>query len=189
MKKFFASAIISFVLLFAGLCLAIIPSAFMNILCYFAGTTCIILSAVKFLTAYKKNNMYIQVPFCVMLLMLGFVLVLLQAQIINILPLIVGVCFLVYGLTKLNTANAFKNISSEIYKKLLISALVGIAMSLLIIILSNFIGEIIYRLIGVLLIYNSAENIFSKIISSKKPKENVTPKKKDAIEAEVTDEE
>ena len=184
LKKFIGISTSSLILLAAGLCLAINPSAFMNTVCYIAGAVCIAIAAIKFFSAYKKNTYSKQVPGCVVLFVLGAVLIFLQSSMISIFPLIVGVCFLTSGLIKLRGAYAFKSSNPGIFKKLLISSLCGIVFALLIIILSGFIGDIIYRLIGVLLIYNSAENIFDSIVS-KQPAKKVS--KKDAVEAEAKD--
>lgn len=182
MKKFISSAATSVILLFAGLCLAIKPSSFMNAICYIAGAVCIVIAALKFFSAYKKNTISKEAPLCIILLLLGAVLIFLQGSIISILPLIVGICFLFSGLLKLKSAYAFKNANADVYKKLMISALIGVVFALLIIILSGFIGELIYRLIGVLLIYNSLENIFDIVVSKPKNEKQV---KKEKIEAEV----
>lgn len=182
MKKFLGTSAASVILLVTGLCLAIKPSAFMNAICYIAGAFAIIIAAIKFLAAYKKNTVSKEAPLCIVLLVLGAVLIFLQGSVISILPLIVGICFLCNGLLKLRKAYSFKDSNAEIYKKLMISALIGIAFSLIIIILSGFIGELIYRFIGVLLIYNSLGNIFDSVISKPKGQKQV---KKGAVEAEA----
>ena len=185
MKKLLSISLTSIIFLAAGLCLVINPGLFMDYICYIAGGVAIIIAAIKFYSAYKNNTIAKESPACVVLLILGIVLIVLKASILGVFPLIIGICFLVYGLLKLIKAFALKAAKPDAYKKLLISALIGIGLAILIIAFSWLATDIILRCIGVLLIYNSVENIFSAIVS--KPESDNSKKKADkkaTVEAE-----
>ena len=63
-------------------------------------------------------------------------------------------------------------------------ALIGIGLAVLIIAFSWLATDIILRCIGVLLIYNSVENIFSAIVSKPDSDNKKKADKKDVVEAE-----
>ena len=186
MKKFLSISLTSIIFLIAGICLVVNPGLFMDYICYIAGGVAIVIAAIKFFSAYKNNTIAKETPACIVLLILGIVLIVLKASILGVFPLIIGICFLVYGLLKLIKAFSLKETKPEAYKKLLISALIGIGLAVLIIAFSWLATDIILRCIGVLLIYNSVENIFSAIVA--KPDSDNSKKKsdkKEAVEAEA----
>lgn len=187
MKKFLSISLTSIILLAAGLCLVIDPDLFMNYVCYIAGGIAIVIAAIKFYSAYKNNTISKESPACIILLILGIVLIVLKAQILGVFPLIIGICFLVYGLLKLITAFSLKNTRPDAYKKLLISALIGIGFAIIVIAFSWLAADIILRIIGVLLIYNSLENIFSAIVAKPEAENKKKAVKKEAVEAESHD--
>ena len=189
MKKILSSALTSLILLAAGLCLVINPGAFMHYACYIAGGIAIAIAAIKFLTAYKNNTIAKETVPCVILLALGIVLIVLKGSILEIFPLIIGICFLVYGLLRLVAAFAIKQINESAFKKLLISAIIEIVLAILIIVLKGVLTTYIYYLIGALLIYSAFENIFSIIVAKPEDesKKKKAPTKKDAIAAESKD--
>ena len=187
MKKFLSISLTSIILLAAGLCLVIDPGLFMNYVCYIAGGIAIVIAAIKFFSAYKNNTVAKESPLCIILLILGIVLIVLKAQILGVFPLIIGICFLVYGLLKLITAFSLKNTRPDAYKKLLISALIGIGFAIIVIAFSWLAANIIMRIIGILLIYNSLENIFSAIVAKPETENKKKAVKKEAVEAESRD--
>lgn len=187
MKKFLSVALTSIILLAAGLCLVINPGLFMGYVCYIAGGVAIVIAAIKLFTAYKSNTIAKESPACIILLILGIVLIVLQSSILTVFPLIIGICFLVYGLLKLIKAFSLKATRPEAYKKLLISALIGIGLAIFIIAFSGLLSFMIYQLIGVLLIYNSLENIFSEIVAKPESENKKKAGKKNVVEAESED--
>lgn len=184
MKKLLSISLTSIIFLVAGICLVVNPGLFMDYICYIAGGVAIAIAAIKFYSAYKNNTISKETPACVVLLILGIVLIVLKASILGVFPLIIGICFLVYGLLKLIKAFSLKTTKPEAYKKLLISALIGIGLAVLIIAFSWLATDIILRCIGVLLIYNSVENIFSAIVSKPDSDNKKKADKKDVVEAE-----
>lgn len=185
MKRILTSSLVSLIFLAIGLCLVINPGSFMDFVCYIAGAVSIVIAAIRFYMAYRKNTIAKEAFFCIMLLALGVVLIVLKDSILGIFPLIIGICFLVYGLLKIIKAFSFKNSNEATFKKLLISALIGIGLSVLILAFSWLATNLIQRFIGVLLIYNCVENIFSAIVA--KPESNKKNGKKNDVEAESED--
>lgn len=187
MKKFLSSALTSIILLAAGICLILDPARVVNFACYIAGGVCIAIATIKFFSAFKKDTVAKESVPCIVLLALGVVLITLKGSIIGVFPLIVGICFLVHGLLKLHAAFMIKKINEAAFTKLLVSALIGIALAILIITLHGLAINVIFRLIGALLIYNSIENIFSTIVSKPANAEKSDKKKKPDIPAESED--
>lgn len=165
MKKLFASGLASVILLALGICLFINPLYFISLTCTVLGAVLIAAATIKFLSAYKTGTVSSESAVCVVLFVLGIILVVLQGQLLSVIPLTVGICFLVYGILKFKTALTFKNINKHVYSKLAYSALIGIILAVLIIMFHGLATDVILRLIGALLIYNAIENIFSAVVS------------------------
>ncbi|MBE6682482.1 MAG: hypothetical protein E7600_09410 [Ruminococcaceae bacterium] len=187
MKKFLNELLTSLVLLASGILLLIYPMESADTACYLAGAICIIIAVIKFILSMKNFTFIFKTIHCILLFSLGITLITFKSIIIGTLPVIVGTFFLIYGSVKLFAAFMVRAFSKTTFIKLFVSALIGIVLAVVIILFHGFANEIIFRLIGVLLIYNAVENIFSAIISKPFSKRKEKDSKDDRIHAEFED--
>ncbi len=182
MKKIFSgtSASTALMLIF-GIMLTFYPGFFAKTICFIFGCAAILVAAIRFLLALRKGAPSPELLPCILLLLMGIILIFLHEQVLGILPMTAGICFLTYGLLKLRSAFAFRDKSRTLFIRLLIPALLGIAFSLFLIFFRFETAEFIIRIIGIILLYNCLEEILAAVFIKS------SRKKLDTIEGEFTE--
>ncbi len=180
MKKLIYASLVSIVMIAVGICLLIYPVEFITWACYIIGALSIIIAALKFFFAYRNSSLKNEIFTCLCFLVVGILLCVIQQKVAEVLPLITGICLLVYGFLKLYGSFTFKKQDETVFKKLAISSGISIVLSIIIILCRNLDAEIIFRIIGAILMYNAADNIFSCVIVKDEPKELIEARSEDA---------
>ena len=166
MKKFFLTALVAIILLASGVFLAFYTE-YANIACYILGGVSILLACLKFFDAYRKNTIKKDVLLCILLLVLGLVLIFLKDELITILPIIIGVCVVVYELVKIIKNFSLSKTNSKAFIMLLVSSLIGVIFAVVNVCLIKTIeNNTKLILTGALLIYYGLQYIFSTAVIS-----------------------
>lgn len=163
MKKFLMTALIAIVLLASGVFLAFFTE-YADIACYVLGSVSILIAGLKFFDAYRKNTIKKDVFFCILMLVLGIVMIFLKEELINILPVIMGVCVIVYELVKLIKNFSLSRTHSKAFIMILVSSLIGVIFAVVNICLMNVDKEVKLILMGALLIFYGIQYIFSTAV-------------------------
>lgn len=113
-----------------GLGLIILKQSVLNVICYIAGAAGIIYGAIKLFTFFYAQEKGTSMVSGGILFVLGLLLVFRASYIVTIFSVLVGIAIAIDSIFKIQTAIDMKNIGKNKWKALLISALVMLAISL-----------------------------------------------------------
>lgn len=166
MKKFLITALVFIILVASGVCLAFFTDVFTGIICYVLGGVAIAIAIIKFIDAYRKSTIKKDIALCLLLFIVGLLLIILKNEVLYVLPIVVGTCFIVYEVVKIIKNFKLKDTDSTAFKMILISSLIGIVFCIAVMCFINF-EAVALKLIGALLIFYSIQYVFSAIVLSK----------------------
>ena len=187
MKKFLITALVFIILVASGVCLAFFTDIFTGTICYVLGGVAIAIAIIKFIDAYRKNTIK-DIALCLLLFIVGLLLIILKNEVLYVLPIIVGTCFIVYEVVKIIKNFKLKDTDSTAFKMILIASLIGIVFCLAVMCFINF-ETIALKLIGALLIFYSIQYVFSAIVLSKAINASGKDDEKEAKKASKKDKE
>lgn len=174
-----------------GIILIFFSELVANTVCYIAGIICLIAAGYcffksvalkKFEYSQNKSDMFI---FCT-LLTLGLILIIFQSKVFSVLPLSAGIYLTVLGIIRAAQAFvSYRKLNPELFKKLLIPAIIDIVLGILMIVLRDLTDDIIVQIIGVILLYNACESIIIRLLT--KNFENASDETENQIVAEFSD--
>lgn len=168
MKKIFEAVITAVFLVITGAMLFIFPDSFLKYVCFGVGGFLLALAAIKLLIGLISGSLLFRIFPVAFLGIAGICLIKYHTALLEVIPVIAGICFLLYDLLKLFLAFRIRAVFPKAFLPMFVPAAIGVAIALAIIILNSLIPSLVVKCLGVLLIYNGIDSVFSAVVKKKK---------------------
>lgn len=155
----------SFAIIGMGLLLICAPGFIASVLGYIAGAALILFGIAKVVSHFfSRADLVDSMLVGVLLSMFGFVLILNEENVMDYVYMFIGILILLDGIFKLKNAFQSRRAKQADWLGVLIAALVVMAFGILIIIITNFFsGKVIIILLGVSVLLDGLQNLYSVV--------------------------